>query len=204
MVTGCPKKVESPSLERFQRCADVSAVATTKKKKDMVRVTCIFNILQWLQFFLKKCSQKGPTVPHKDGENSDHSIQKLSRIRHSGKPSLGNAECGLRAMCENNLGSWRFACFWATARKAHVHRTQTLGILTVLTAAPWNSSCCWNTIPGEQSQATSARGLLSSFLFWHKEHASCSSLLGIWSHRLLLALRHSCHLLLQMAHSCKF
>lgn len=153
--------------------------------------------------FLKRCSQKWHAVPHEDGENSDLTIQKLSRIRHSGKPSLWKAECGLQPICENHSGSWRCACFWTTARKYHVHRT--LEILTVLITPPWNTFCHWSsTFWGNSLQVTSGRWLLRSFLFWHEEHASCSSFLVTWSHSLLLALRHSCHLLPQMAHSCRF
>lgn len=111
----------------------------------------------------------------------------------------------LQPICENNLGSWRFACFWTTARKDHVHRIQTVGILTVLITPPWNNFCYWNSSFWRNSlQVMSMRRLLRSFLLWHKEHASCSSFLVIWSHSLLLALRHSCHLLIQMAHLCKF
>lgn len=99
MVTGYPKEVESPSLEGFQRCVDESA-AVTIKKKDMVscwRMSCVFSILKILQFFKNSVLRSYIFYHMKMEKTSDLSVQKLSRIRHSGQPSLWNAECGLTA-----------------------------------------------------------------------------------------------------------
>lgn len=106
-------------------------------------------------------------------------------------------------VCENNLETWAFVLFWQSPRKQSVHRLHAMGIYMVLITAPQNFFCHRDTNFWEtRLHIMSLKESLRSFLFT-RNISVCSSFLPIWSHSLLLALRHFSHLLIQMAHSCE-